>query len=64
MLYFPQAKKNGGELSETDQAELDRTNQEQSVIQKQLEGHRKQHRQHQTLVQEYRMKQQVRVYSP
>lgn len=46
-------------MSESDQAELDRTNQEQGIVQKQLDGHRKQQRQHQSLVQEYRAKHQV-----
>ncbi len=56
-----QAKKTGGELSEADQAELERTNQEHGIVQKQLESFRKQQRQHQSLVQEYRAKQQVRL---
>ena len=58
MPDFLQARKNGGELSESDAADLERTTQEQAVIQKQLEQARKQQRQHQTLIQEYRNKQQ------
>ena len=54
-----QARKIGQELSAPDQAELDQTTKEQSNIQKQLEHFRRQHRQHQQLVQDYRTKQQV-----
>ncbi len=53
------AKKNGGDLSETDQLELERTTTEQAGVQKTLEGFRKQQRQHQQLINDYRMKQQV-----
>lgn len=51
-----QAKKTGGELSEADAAELLKVSNEQSIIQKQLEGARKQSRQHNILLQDYRAK--------
>lgn len=55
-----QARKIGGELSAIDQSELDQTTKEQNNIQKQLEHFRRQQKQHQQLVQDYRIKQQVR----
>lgn len=42
-----------------DVADLERVTQEQSILQKQLEGQRKQLRQHQMVAQEYRSKRRV-----
>ncbi|XP_048237798.1 histone-lysine N-methyltransferase 2C-like isoform X4 [Haliotis rufescens] len=52
-----QARKNGNELNPNDVAELERVTTEQSGLQKQLEALRKQQRQHQMMVQDYRNKQ-------
>ena len=46
-----------------DAMELERASQEQSMLQKQLEQVRKQNRQHQITVQEFRAKQQVPDYT-
>lgn len=54
-----QAKKNGGDLSENDNQNLERMTGELSRLQKQLEGQRKQQKSHQQAIQDYRAKQQV-----
>ncbi|XP_054279340.1 histone-lysine N-methyltransferase 2D-like isoform X3 [Macrosteles quadrilineatus] len=64
-----QLRKNGNELAENDAMELQRVTSEQQVLQKQLESSRKQSRQHNMLMQEYRTKQQnkgrvVGLHSP
>ena len=56
-----QAKKNGGDLTETELQTLETTSQEQSKLQKQLETHRKQYKTHQQQIQDYRSKQPVSV---
>ncbi|XP_023929977.1 histone-lysine N-methyltransferase 2D-like [Lingula anatina] len=55
-----QARKAGAELKPEEQQDLDKANQEITLVQKQLDQVRKQQRQHQTLIQEYRQKQQER----
>ena len=44
-----------------DVMELERASQEQSMLSKQLDSTKKQNRQHQIAIQEYRAKQQVRA---
>ncbi|XP_064643993.1 histone-lysine N-methyltransferase 2C-like isoform X4 [Lineus longissimus] len=56
-----QARKVGSELSEADAMDLDRIGQEQANMQKELDQVRKQQRQHQMVMQDYRTKQQERV---
>ena len=55
-----QAKKNGQEMPAQDVMELERANQEVSVLNKQLDQMKKQRTKHLQLFQEYRNKQQVR----
>ena len=55
-----QLKKNGGELTDNDAAELERIERELPGLQKQLDQARKQSRQHGNLTQDYRTKQQKR----
>ncbi|CAG7629500.1 unnamed protein product [Allacma fusca] len=55
-----QLRKNGGELIETDAAELERITRELAGLQKQLDQSRKQSRQHGLSIQDYRSKQQKR----
>ncbi|XP_052093536.1 histone-lysine N-methyltransferase 2C-like isoform X6 [Mytilus californianus] len=59
-----QAKKIGKELPPNDQIELERTTQEQTMLQKQLEGMRKQLRHHQMVTQDYRSKKRERFGEP
>lgn len=47
------------DLTPEENAELEKVNQEVSLLQKQLDQVRKQQKQHQLLIQEYRTKQQV-----
>jgi histone-lysine N-methyltransferase MLL3 len=54
-----QARKVGSELNEADTMELERIGQDQGNMQKQLDQVRKQQRQHQMVMQDYRTKQQV-----
>ena len=63
ILFAPslQARKVGSELAEADAAELERVTKETSVLQKQLDQVRKQQRQHQMVINDYRMKQQVKM---
>lgn len=59
MLF--QARKNNVEVNPKDVMELERVSAEQSELQKQLEGQRKQARQHQVIIQDYRSKQKVHM---
>lgn len=52
-----QLRKNGGELNDNDQIELERITKELAVLQKQLDQSRKQSRQHSLLVQVKRVSQ-------
>ncbi|KAK3105764.1 hypothetical protein FSP39_005042 [Pinctada imbricata] len=51
-----QAKKSGREPSPNDAAELERVGQELTVVQKQMDGLKKQNKQHQMVTQDYRTK--------
>lgn len=59
-----QLRKSGNELAENDAAELLRITTEQAILQKHLDASRKQTKQHRTLCQDYRSKQQQRQPQP